>query len=353
LNLFEGDVELENELQDPVELVDSILALSPAASSPKGVANFDFSLRFRKPGTTQQDLVAGVLSYELSSSRFRLSGRDLNSTLTATENGKGDGVGLAKYLNQDDESFAVAFNPPDVFYTSQAFYRIDYTHAEARLSEMLRPRADLGNTTSEKGSSGMQKTGWDSGSIFHIIDSLAASGLMRSEFPDAEFVYCDDMGTEIADFVCANFDVHRIAFIHAKHGANHHVSASALHEAISQAIKNLSVLSSASAKPHHINRWNRDSRWPGTNIKRWRKGPGSLPERETLWNKIRTEILDHPAGQKEVWLVLGRTLDKDALLEQLTNVNQRNAVTGQVVHLLSSLLAQCTQLAVRLKVFCH
>src|SRR5262249_5258525 len=164
---------------------------------------------------------------------------------------------------------------------------------------------------------------------------------------------CDDMGTEVADFICANFDKHRIAFVHAKHGDNHRVSASALHEAVSQAIKNLSVLSGTSAKPRHLGRWNRTSNWPGTNIIRWRKGPSSLPEREPLWTKIRTEILNHPAAQKEVWLVLGRTLEKGALVEQLENANKRTAVTGQVVHLLSGLLAHCTQLAVQLKVFCH
>jgi hypothetical protein len=52
-------------------------------------------------------------------------------------------------------------------------------------------------------------------------------------------------------------------------------------------------------------------------------------------------------------LVLGKTLEKAALLTQLQEPADRDAVTGQVVHLLSLLQANCAQLAVRLRVFCH
>ena len=41
----------------------------------------------------------------------------------------------------------------------------------------------------------------------------------------------------------------------------------------------------------------------------------------------------------EVWLVLGKTLEKYAFLQQLKDETKRTAVTGQVVYLLSSLLA--------------
>ena len=40
-----------------------------------------------------------------------------------------------------------------------------------------------------------------------------------------------------------------------------------------------------------------------------------------------------------MWLVLGRTLERKALLEQLGNPELRDAVTGQLVHLLSTLQA--------------
>jgi len=355
LNLFEGDVELEDEAGDQIELVDSIVELIPAADSPKGFANFDFSLRYGEPGSgdKSQKTVEGTLSYEPASAQFRLRGPDLNTKIIVSDGGKEEGIGLGKYLNNNDEAFAVALKQPDIFYTSQAFYKIDYTYAESRLATILTPRRDLKEATSEKGRTGKRKTHWDEHSIFRVIDSQAASGLMNNEFPDTEFMFCDDLGTEVADFVAANFAKHKIAFIHAKHGKKHKVSASSLHEAMSQAIKNLSVLSRTGAKPRHLSRWNRDSKWSRTRIHRWRRGSHSLPEREALWNRIRTEILDDPAAQREVWLVLGQTLEKASFLEQLKEVSKRTAVTGQVVHLLSSLLAHCTQVAVRLKIFCN
>jgi superfamily II DNA or RNA helicase len=354
LNIFEGDVELENAAEHRIELVDSIVELSPAKGSPKGLSNFEFSLRYwetsgkDKPPKTAD----AVLSYEPASALFRIHSKELNTNIIAVEDSTEEAIGLARYLNNNDEAFAVALKEPDVFYTAQAFYRIDYSHAESRLANMLYARKDLAHSTSEKGKKGKQKTHWDNHTVFQVIDSRAPAALVPSEFPGVEFVFCDDLGTEVADFVCANFAKPRIAFIHAKYGKNHKVSASALHEAVSQAIKNLSVLSRTGAKPEHISRWNRDSKWPGTKIHRWRKGANSLPEKDTLWNRIRTEILDAPVGQREVWLVLGKTLEKASLLEQLKDPTKRTAVTGQVVHLLSSLLAHCTQVAVQLKVFC-
>jgi hypothetical protein len=163
----------------------------------------------------------------------------------------------------------------------------------------------------------------------------------------------NSLGTESADFACANFTDRKIAFIHAKDGDDHSVSASALHIIVAQAQKNLSLISRGGSVPKHIARWNRESKWAKTNIRRWRLGAKSLPTKLDLWKRIRSEILDHPDGKKEVWLVLGRTLDKAALLDQLQTPPHRSAITGQVVHLLSLLQANCAQLQVVLRVFCH
>ena len=211
----------------------------------------------------------------------------------------------------------------------------------------------LATVTSEKGKPGKKKTKWDASSIFHIIDSLGNAGLIHRNFGPPELVLCDDLGTEAADFVCANFTNRKIAFIHAKDGDDHSVSASALHVIVAQAQKNLSLISRGGSVPKHLKRWDRKSKWAKTSIRRWRLGANSLPTKLDLWNRMRSEILDHPDGKKEVWLVLGRTLDKAALLDQLQTPGRRSAITGQVVHLLSLLQANCAQLGVVLRVFCQ
>jgi hypothetical protein len=164
-----------------------------------------------------------------------------------------------------------------------------------------------------------------------MIDSLGNAGLVHRNFGSPELVLCDDLGTESADFICASFSERKIAFIHAKDGDDHSVSASALHVIVAQAQKNLSLISRGGSVPKHLGRWNRTSRWSKTNIRRWRLGAESLPTKRALWDQIRSEILDHPDGKKEVWLVLGRALDKAALLDQLQKPANRDAITGQVV----------------------
>ena len=93
--------------------------------------------------------------------------------------------------------------------------------------------------------------------------------------------------------------------------------------------------------------------WSGTHIRRWRLGSRRLPTGQNLWNKIKEEILEYPNATREIWLVLGRTLEKASFLDQLNDPNKRDAVTGQVVQLLSTLQANCIQVNVGLKVFCH
>ncbi len=355
LNVFGSELELEDVEGNPIEFADSIVEVVEKQDAKTGESRWDFAVTYRnleKPDDPPKG-VGGSLTYDPAGSRFRIQGASLNSDILVLKEDSEEGDGLVTYLNNHDELFTVALEQPEIFYTSQSFYRLDYSHAEARLASMLTPVHALATITSEKGKPGKKKTEWDASSIFHMIDSLGNAGLIHRNFGTPELVLCDDLGTESADFVCANFTDRKIAFIHAKDGDDHSVSASALHIIVAQAQKNLSLISRGGSVPKHIERWNREAKWAKTSIRRWRLGAKSLPTKLDLWNKIRSEILDHPDGKKEVWLVLGRTLDKAALLDQLQTPAHRNAITGQVVHLLSLLQANCAQLGVVLRVFCH
>jgi len=354
-NVFGNEFELEDVEGNPIELVDSIVEVTEKMDSQTGEVRWDFEvtyLNLAAPGRPTRSASAS-LTYNPAGSRFRIQGASLNSEILVLKEDSEEGDGLVTYLNNHDNLFTVALEQPDVFYTSQSFYRLDYSHAEARLASMLIPVHALATVTSEKGKPGMKKIKWDASSIFHIIDSLGNAGLIHRNFGPPELVLCDDLGTEAADFVCANFSNRKIAFIHAKDGDDHSVSASALHVIVAQAQKNLSLISRGGSVPKHLKRWDRKSKWAKTSIRRWRLGANSLPTKLDLWKRMRSEILDHPDGKKEVWLVLGRTLDKAALLDQLQTPGRRSAITGQVVHLLSLLQANCAQLGVVLRVFCQ
>ena len=355
LNVFGSDLGLEDAEGNPIEFADSIVEITERRDAQTGELRWDFEVAYRnleKPDRPAK-VFGGSLAYDSAGSRFRIQSASLNSEILVLKDDSEEGDGLVTYLNNYDDLFTVALEQPEVFYTAQSFYRLDYSHAEARLASMLIPVHALATITSEKGKSGKKKTEWDASSIFRMIDSLGNAGLVHRNFGASELMFCDDLGTESADFICANFRTRKIAFIHAKDGDDHTVSASALHVIVAQAQKNLSLISRGGSVPKHIARWNRESKWAKTRIRRWRLGAKSLPTKLDLWKRIRSEILDHPDGKKEVWLVLGRTLDKAALLDQLQTPAHRNAITGQVVHLLSLLQANCAQLQVVLRVFCH
>jgi len=179
-----------------------------------------------------------------------------------------------------------------------------------------------------------------------------STGVRSVDDGEASCISAPPNALEVADFVGANFTDRKIVFIHAKHGRGRRVSASALHDVVAQALKNLGVLSPGGATPSRLSHWHRKAKWSKSKIKRWIRGGSALPTRKDLWQHIRNEILDHPHGTKEVWLVVGKTLNRAEFLHQLTNPNDRDSVTGQLVYLLSGLSASCTQLSVRLRVFC-
>ncbi|WP_040915974.1 hypothetical protein, partial [Legionella tunisiensis] len=74
---------------------------------------------------------------------------------------------------------------------------------------------------------------WADGSLFRLISDLKIDNSICTN--DINYFICDDLGTEIADFLlCTN---KKVIFLHAKYGKGSKISASKLHEVCSQAIK--------------------------------------------------------------------------------------------------------------------
>jgi hypothetical protein len=71
--------------------------------------------------------------------------------------------------------------------------------------------------SSEKGRQGSANgKRWDDESVFAYIDTLGQEGLLASDRFVADFLVCDDLGNELADFIALQRNPLRIAFIHAK-----------------------------------------------------------------------------------------------------------------------------------------
>jgi len=352
LNLFEGDVELEDDGGNLLHVADNIIELRTSdanSTNPRFTGKATFCRLTIPEAAETYDF---SLTYFESTNRFKLQGEKFNTAVLIGKKIDAEKSGIVTYLNNNDELFTVAMSRPDIFYNAQAFYKIDYTFAETRIASLLTTEPLLQGITSEKGSIRSGQKNWQAASLFGVIDKSRKEGIIAKYFPDSDFVFCDDLGKEIADFVCVSFATRKIVLVHAKHGGGSRISASALHVVVAQALKNLGVLGRSGPLPAEIRRWNRTARWNVSDVPRWRVGKHALPEDEQLWEMIRSQIIDHPDGKKEVWLVLGATLRRQNLLENLSNSARWNPVTGQMVYLLSSLNATCSQLQVSLRLFC-
>lgn len=142
---------------------------------------------------------------------------------------------LSKYIDVED-MFSVLFSDLALAYIDGSLFRDEaLVGGGASFLRHLMVEPLLAATTSEKGTFVAGQVEFTVGSVFRALaDGLAGEDVL----------ICDDLGDEWADFigVSANANPAMITFYHAKHG-NRSLSASAFHDAVGQAIKNLGRLS--------------------------------------------------------------------------------------------------------------
>jgi superfamily II DNA or RNA helicase len=223
-----------------------------------------------------------------------------------------------------------------------------------RLLDVLVPVPALDSVTSEKGTA-TAGDDWDPASVFGLISALdpgsarpAAAAISRF-LPSPDLLLCTDMGTEIADFMATAPG--RVVFMHAKaSGPRRQVSASALHDVASQAIKNLPYLQPLSEEQPKSKNW--ASRWKAKGVTGTvrRKRVGTPAGTPALWAHLRGVISD-PQAEREVWLLLGRSLSLAALSREAGRPHPA-AEALQVFSLLQTTWGAVSQLGARLRIFC-
>src|SRR5262249_53371563 len=128
---------------------------------------------------------------------------------------------LMTYLNRE-QSFRVLPRDKGVIYVDGDFYELmipvgtRFDKDQYHVGKILTVCSRLEALWDEKGiKCKSDGTDWDPDSIFGFISQgVAGKGQLAGELSGADIAVCDDMGTEIADFVVARKD--RIIFIHAK-----------------------------------------------------------------------------------------------------------------------------------------
>jgi superfamily II DNA or RNA helicase len=195
--------------------------------------------------------------------------------------------------------------------------------------------------------------GWEVGSLFDLIDTLGGDDdALSQELGDPEILVCDDMETEMADFILADSKKNLVAFIHAKASDEpRFYSATAITNVVGQALKNIHYLSMFHhEKPQaNIDKWGR--KWGANRVEgfvreRIRRPRGADPAK--VWARIEAIIRD-PLARREVWLFLGQTLSKKSLQDELA---QSTDEAVQAAILLHGTMASIASIDAKMRVFC-
>lgn len=295
-----------------------------------------------------------TIEYQKSRGRFWFKARAGSVHVHERDDGRSRKRSFADYLNQNQETLLIGLVGGEMVYQGRNFYLIDYEHAERALFGQITTPA-IAACSNEKGTTeelaqakveGGKATSFIEGSLFKRI----AEGALPMNFvPD--LIICDDLGSECADFMLANFDERELAFVHAKAGGGAGISASAFHDVVAQAMKNLVYLARNNEVPEGIASWTKDARWNNTNIPRLYKRPTKCPTGADLWQKLRDEIINTANAQLHVVLATTGCCNLPMLQAAVKDPSKRTSETAQLLHLLDGLIGYARQLGVRVTIF--
>lgn len=306
------------------------------------------------------------VTYDGARQRYRLSADDLDGAYTRGDSTDRFRRGLLQNLNVE-QSFRVVPGAGWTIYAHGHFVQpatgVGKSAKKALdLMRVLTAVPALAATTSEKGEAGSAslKDGWSASSVFGVVDRCANqagapvdAGELTNAMAGLDIIVCDDMQDETADFVCANSSKGRVVMIHAKHNDSKR-SASAFHDVCSQAVKNLRLLVPfGTAPPANLDLWDdpwnaylpKKKAWIG-DVKRIRRGK---TKGKQSWASIQ-ELLRAPDTEREVWIVLGKTLSISWLRGQQSK-DKPEPEAVQMFYLLQSTWASVSSVGAKLRIF--
>jgi hypothetical protein len=297
--------------------------------------------------------IALQIEYQPTKRRFWFNKAEGAAVRVSVDGSSSPSKSLAEFLNQKQDIVLIGLAGGEIVYQGRNFYKIDYDYAEKVLLELIHRPVNAPRCRSEKGSrqeiaalKRAKSLTFPAHSLYRAIAGRQISFPFREEL-----LICDDLATECADFVAANFKQHQLALIHAKEGGGAKISASAFHDIVAQAMKNLVYLTRTSQTPQGLNSWSRDSKWNRTGIPRLYRIPKGAPERQALWTKVKVETIETSNPQLFVILVTTGCCERQQLQHAINNTGKRTPEVAQLLHLLDGLNGYARQLGVRLIIY--
>ncbi len=190
---------------------------------------------------------------------------------------------------------------------------------------------------------------WPNDSVFGVLMNY-----INDKKKTIDYLVCDDMGTEIADFIALDTTNNKIIYIHCKHG-NKQLSASTFQDVCGQAMKNVRyIMNTSQGNNNYLEtrkiKW--AVNWPfyginavGGNINRCIKGGTA----EEIFDQY-IKMISQPQTEYEVWLVHSG-LSYKALGDQLCSKLQSEEMP-QLIWLLQSTQDYISEAGAKLKILC-
>jgi hypothetical protein len=298
------------------------------------------------------------IKWDVKTSRYLLSSEQLDQRFTTAATSTGPrSLSVVSYLNRE-QAFRIipesGRRDEYCIYTGRRFYRPRLPLGPTSSSDnpdllaLMEGITELGTIGTEKGDPGSARsTGWAKESLFGFIDSGGAGSALEHDLK-FDLLVCDDMGTEIADFIGLDTTNRRVVAIHAKaFDRAKRISASSLQEVNAQALKNLGFVQPYPyGKPPKLNSWGGPWRGPAGQVDtRVRQGSGTPAQ---LWKQMREAMAD-PRTTREVWIMLGQG-PPQSLLRSESRKRSPRAEVVQMLFLLQAAWGAVTSTGARMRV---
>jgi superfamily II DNA or RNA helicase len=267
-------------------------------------------------------------------------------------------ISLTRRLNQK-QPFRIVIAGSPLVYAFGGFYAVDLDvkrpgGAGTILLNLTHGVPGLEAITSEKGSLSSAARTWPQQSLFHFIDQALRPGSKMKPFGEPfPMLVCDDLGTEVADFIGADdgrvSTLPRATFIAAKwKKGDPGVSASLIYDVCGQVGKNLAYLKAdARELPGVPQKWNGEWRLEKGHVPRLRAGANAAAIRAAL-RQVRSD----PNAQRTFWMVLAGGILSKAALEQALSREPPQAHVLQFAHLVLSVYSACQSVGADFRIYC-
>ena len=259
-----------------------------------------------------------------------------------------------KYKDDDKEitlKELIENNSTILFDNSQFFYYKKTLFQDSKLQDSgflryFHAENNMINAKSEKGIFNQNSVNFSDDSIFDILEKR----LRGLEYTD---IICDDLGNERADYIA--FDENRLGFFHAKYkqvdSDRGKKSASALHDVVSQALKNLVFLDNIeniNLEQTYQHKWL--EKYKNNNIQ---TQINRIRESANSSNSIveRIKETNRQINVQKYMVLVVNFISKSEISDYIQN-QSTNTQIQQIVWLLSSFISTCQEMNIIPQIIC-